>query len=126
MYADLARWGGRFIGGIGVLMWTFALVAQNFVEPIEDGLTGEAIGLTALAAANVVAFFVSLRYEHWGATACVVAGTVFSLFAIATAGHNHLLAALVSGGPFIFTGTMLWLAAYLEEHGGHQAAITTT
>jgi hypothetical protein len=47
------------------------------------------------------------------------------VFALATAGHNHWLAALVSGGPFIFAGAMFVLAARFEETGDHNTAITT-
>ena len=125
MWSDAARWSGRIIGGIGVLMWTFAMVAQTFVEPIEDGVTAEAIGISTLVVLNVAAFLIALRYERSGAIACLVTGTAFCVFALVTAGHNHLLAAAVSGGPFVFAGAMFLLADQLDEQAGHHTAITT-
>jgi hypothetical protein len=68
-----------------------------------------------LAAVNTVAIIVANRYERWGGTAAVVTGTVFSLFAISTAGHNHWVAALVSGGPFIAAGLLFLLANRLSS-----------
>ena len=65
-------------------------------------------------------------YEPWAVgSAGKSPGSAFSVFALATAGHNHWLAALVSGGPFIFAGAMFVLAARLEETGDHNTAITT-
>lgn len=125
MWSDIARWSGWFVGGLGVLMWTFALVAQTFVEPIEDHVTAEAIGLAVLVVINVVAFIAALRSERWASIVCIVAGLAFCVFAIATAGHNHWLAAAVSGGPFVFAGAMFLLAEHLDEGADHQIAITT-
>jgi len=47
------------------------------------------------------------------------------VFVLATTGHNHWLAALVSGGPFIFTGAMFLVAERLGEPADHNTAITT-
>lgn len=123
MWSTVLRWSGRLIGGIGVLMWTLALVAQTFVEPIEDANDAVSIGLLALYVVNVVAFAEGLHAEGRGGLAMVITGAAFSLFAIVTAGHNHWLAALVSGGPFIAAGALLLLAVYVEDH---VAAITAT
>jgi len=124
MWSDIARWSGWFVGGLGVLMWTFALVAQTFVEPIEDNVTAEAVGLAVLVVINVVAFFAAVRYERRAAIVCIAAGLAFCVFAIATAGHNHWLAAAVSGGPFVYAGAMFRLAEHLDEESSHQTAIT--
>lgn len=125
MWSDIARWSGWFVGGLGVLMWTFALIAQTFVEPIEDNVTAEAIGLAVLVVINVVAFIAAIRYERPAAIVCVLTGLAFCAFAIAIAGHNHWLAAAVSGGPFVFAGAMFLLAEHLDERADHQIAITT-
>jgi hypothetical protein len=125
MLSEIARWSGRIIGGFGVLMWAFALIAQTFVEPIRESLDPEAIGLATLVVVNVAAFFVALRNERRGGIATLIVGSAFSVFALATAGHNHWLAALVSGGPFIFAGAMFVLASRLDEAGDHSTAMTT-
>ncbi len=125
MSSEIARWSGRIIGGFGVLMWAFALIARTFVQPIRESADPEAIGLATLVVVNVGAFLAALRYERWGGIATLIAGSAFSAFALATAGHNHWLAALVSGGPFIFAGAMFLLADRHDEAGDHHTAITT-
>jgi hypothetical protein len=125
MRAEIARWSARIIGGFGVLMWASALIAQTFVEPIRESVDPEAIVLAILVVVNVAAFVVALRNERRGGIATLIAGSAFSVFALATAGHNHWLAALVSGGPFVFAGAMFLLAARFDEAGDHHTAITT-
>lgn len=123
MWATVFRWSGRLIGGIGVLMWTLALVAQTFVEPIEDSHDAAAAGLVALYVINVLAFAEGVRSERRGGMALLIGGAALSLFAAFTAGHDYWLAALVSGGPFIAAGALFLLATHVDAH---EAAITAT
>ncbi len=109
------RWSARVIGFLGVLMWTFALVANTMAGEGEDGVTAEGVALAILAAGNTLAFLVANRYQHVGGLLSVFTGVAFSAFAMATAGHNHLLAALVSGGPFIAAGVLFMLAGRFAD-----------
>ncbi len=67
------------------------------------------------ALANIGSVIGALRYARIGGASLVVAGSLFSLFAIITAGRNHWLAALVSGGPFVLSG-ILFLVADRRPH----------
>lgn len=111
MRAAVFRWSARIIGAIGALMWTLVFVGQAFVGPNEEDAGVVAFMLAVLVVMNIVSFLAALRYERWGGTAAIVAGAALSLFAIATAGHNHILAAIVSGGPFLTAGLLFVLAS---------------
>lgn len=114
-WATASRWSARLIGGVGVLMWAFSLIAHTLAGSEDEAIGAEGAAIATLAAVNAVAFIVANRYERWGGAAVVVTGTVFGLFAIATAGHNHWVAALVSGGPFMAAGFLFLLADRLSS-----------
>jgi hypothetical protein len=106
------RWTARCIGVAAALVWLVPLVGAVFDSESEDDASPvEAVGVVGLALANVVAVAISLRREGLGGRILLVTGTLFCLFALATAGRNHAFAAAVSGGPFVLTGGLFVLAA---------------
>ncbi len=115
MWAEACRWSAILVGGVAVVMWTFALVAQTFVEPIEGTPSAAAIAIVIFVSVNPVAFLTATRYQRWGGLAMLVAGLVFSVVAVSTAGHNHWLAAIVSGGPFVASGALFLLTSSLRR-----------
>lgn len=107
---------GRIVGGLAGAFWVLALAAGLFGEGAGEGTTtGEAsdvesAGIVVLVVLNVASVAIAFGRERLGGTFLVVAGSAFSFYALASAGHNHVLAMLVSGGPFLASG-LLFLGA---------------
>ncbi len=100
-------WAARVTGAIGAVMWAIPLVAGAVTgDWFEDDATLESLGVMVLVVANIGAFITALRHQRPGGMLLMATGALFSVFAIATAGRNQWLAALVSGGPFILSGAL--------------------
>ena len=116
------RWSGRLLGGLATFWWVIAVVGGVLAGPdlAGDGGAGsdlEGIGVVALVAANALAYVHALVREDRGAVLLVVTGAAFCGFAFATAGRNHLVAAAVSGVPFLLSGVLLLVAARQDPGG---------
>ncbi len=112
---DARRWlrrAARLTGGVAAGFWVLALVGSLIAEESvgEADARSESVAIVVLVLLNVVGVAVAFRRERLGGALVVATGTAFSLFALASAGHNHALAMLVSGGPFLVSG-LLFLAA---------------
>ncbi len=113
--ADMLRWAGLSVGLIASLAWGFALADRYF------GLLGSRtmhdVAAVTLVAVNFIAWFVAQQDGRGSQLAAIAAGIAFSAFAAATADSWHLVAALLSGGPFIAAGTLLLVADSLDGAG---------
>ena len=110
--AEPITWAARVIGAIGAVMWAIPLVAGVVTgDSSEDGELLESLGVAVLAIANIGAVVLAFRRQRQGGMLLLATGGLFSIFGIATAGRNHWLAALVSGGPFILSGALFITAA---------------
>ena len=123
------RWFGRLIGGLGALMWTLALTAHTIAEYEEvTDPTFESVGILVLVVANVASYLLALRWERPWAWVLMAVSALFVGFAVITAGRNHLLAAAVSGGPFLVAAAALLVASQPSDpelpshHEASQAA----
>jgi hypothetical protein len=111
--AGFYRWAGLTIGEIATLAWGFALATRFFA--LRGSRSIEDIALILLVAVNVIAFFVAHEDGQWGAIVAVWAAVAFSLFAFATADGNHVVAALLAGGPFMAAAVFYLMAAREER-----------
>ena len=105
------RRGARSVGVAASALWLVPLLGSVIAgEGVESGELAETIGVVLLAALNVAGVAIAFGRERPGGWFLIATGSAFSLFALASAGRNHALAMLVSGGPFVVSG-LLFLAA---------------
>jgi hypothetical protein len=104
------RWTARIIGLTASLMWLFILIA-SLIEEGFGAIETEGMVLGALVGVAVIGVVVGISNEETGGAIALVAGIALAVFAAVTAGRNHWLAILVSGVPFMISGTLFMLSA---------------
>ena len=111
--AGWLRGTARALGLAQSTLWSFLVVAGGIASLVDgdEEFTWESGALLALVLAAVAGVAVSFRNELMGGRIVIVAGAGLCVFALISAGHNHLLAMMVSGVPFLVTGGLFWLLA---------------
>ena len=110
----LARtWGTLAASYWGLLILAYAIGGED--EYAVEGAQIEGILLAILIVCAVVSTIYAWRNEHQGGLALLVVGFMLSVFALITAGRNHLFAMMVSGVPFMVSGALFLLADRAEE-----------
>lgn len=112
------KWTGLVVGTIAGLFW-FLILILHAIEDIARSATPpavEGILLSLLILLACTSVGVSWKYIKTGGILTTVSGFALSLFAIFTAGHNHLLAALISGFPFLLAGMFTSLSIWLKRN----------
>ena len=112
-------WIGLLIATLWAVFWALILVLEAFApgseEEIAEGDEWEAVAVGVLAVAALVAVGLSWRRRGLLIPLMVAVGLFGVTVGVATAGHNHWIAALVAGGPYL-------LAALLTALGRSTAA----
>jgi succinate dehydrogenase hydrophobic anchor subunit len=98
------RWMARAIGTIVVLFWLLIAIGYAITEP--PSLSLDDIVMAVLVAGTTIGVFISWTNERTGGIITLLFGIAHSTFALIASGHNHALAMLVSGGPFILVGIL--------------------
>ncbi len=113
-------WGvaARIVGTTASIWWVFILVASLIAEGF-DSIEAEGTVLVALIFFAVIGVAIGFTREDIGGVIALLAGVALGVFAVITAGRNHWLAVLVSGGPFILTGVLFLLSAHRNAQQGH-------
>jgi hypothetical protein len=96
----VARAAALLVGGV----WFLVLVAHLVGGRDDMSLEGAVLGLLVIA--GLVGVGLGFRDEPRGGTVLLVVGGLLSVFAVLTAGHNHWLAVLVAGGPWLVSGVL--------------------
>lgn len=104
----IIRWTARTIGSIVALFWVLIAIVAGISET--SGLTLEGFIIAIMVTGNTIGVITSWVNERRGGLITLLFGIAFSTFALFSAGHNHALAMLTSGGPFILVGTLLLIA----------------
>jgi hypothetical protein len=65
--------------------------------------------MAILVLGTTIGILVAWKIERIGGLITLLFGIAHSIFALFASGHNHVLAMLISGGPFIVVG-ILFLA----------------
>jgi len=111
----------RVIGVGAAALWAIPLVAGVATdEGLDSEALAESIGIALFGVANITGVSVIFIRERLAAPWLLITGVAFCIFAIITAGRNQLLAAAVSGGPFIASALLLYLSRRFEHHRGHR------
>ncbi len=99
------RWIARVIGWLATGYWL--LIGILVIAMDEVGTwTWESTLITGFTLLGALAMLVAWWREGVGGLIAVVCGLGFSTFAFVTAGRNNLLAALVTGAPFLVAGAL--------------------
>jgi len=95
----------KFIGLFTIMYWIAPFIAWIFSgNKIDVSLEGTI--LTIIIAMILVGFIIAWFQKRIGGIVMVIGAIVLSVFAYLTAGHNRLLAVLVSGIPFLISGVL--------------------
>ena len=107
------KWGGLILGTLAGVFWLASLIL-NAIQELSDGvlpnsIEGPLLALLVLSASASVGF--SWRNLKVGGVLTTGSGLALSFFAYFSSGHNHLIAALVSGFPFFLAGILITFSA---------------
>lgn len=107
------KWGGLILGTLAGVFWLASLIL-NAIQELSDGvlpnsIEGPLLALLVLSASASVGF--SWRNLKVGGVLTTGSGLALSIFAYFSSGHNHLIAALVSGFPFFLAGILITFSA---------------
>ncbi|MEA3327989.1 MAG: hypothetical protein U9R53_11915 [Chloroflexota bacterium] len=110
----VARITGVVIVTIVAASWLFIIIVSIF-EGEKPTFDWESMGVTVLSLLTVVSAVLSWVKMPAGSWMTLVVGVLFSIFAAASAGHNHLFAVLVAGGPLILAAILMILGLKKSE-----------
>ncbi len=111
------RWIARGTGSLVAAFWLFVGVASALVE--SRPLTLEGAIIVALIVSSALSVLVAWRRDGLGWMLLLICAVAHSTFAYLASGHNHGLAMLISGGPFLLVG-LLFLTSWRQSQGRHQ------
>ena len=100
------RWTARIIGTLLAGFWLFAGIASGIAEPAPWPLPWESMVMAALMIVSVAGVLIAWWREGIGGAVLVTVGVAHCVNALIQAGHNRLLAVLISGVPFIVVGIL--------------------
>jgi len=98
------HWAARGIGSLVAALWLFVGVVSAMYET--GPRSWEDTVMAGLMITSVLGVLIAWWREGIGGTIVVICGVAHSTFAYVVAGHNRLLAVLVSGGPFLLIGIL--------------------
>ena len=102
------RWTARIFGTLIVLFWLFVAFVSGITDPSEPEI--ESIIMAILILGTTSGVLVAWKVERIGGLITLFFGIAHSIFALIVSGHNHGFAMLISGGPFILTGSLFLIA----------------
>lgn len=111
------KWTGLILGTLASLFW-FLILVLHAVEDIAKRTTpppmeGFLLSLFILLACTSVG--ISWKYIQLGGILTAISGFALAIFAVLTAGHNRLTAALISGFPFLLAGLLISFSIWLKR-----------
>ena len=77
----------------------------------------ESLGMLFLGLLTLISAIMAWVKQDIGVWLVLVAGILFSIFALVTAGSNHLLAVMSAGGPLIIGGLLILLGRGITKPG---------
>jgi hypothetical protein len=101
----------KTFAALAAAFWLFAIIADFIValQKEQDPFLLEGLLLTLLVLINSVGALLAWWRAKTAAIVLILGGVALSIFAVLSAGHNHLLAVLVSGAPFLLAGLLIRL-----------------
>ena len=102
-----AKWLRRIARGVGSLVagfWLFVGIVSLISDPNQWG--PESAIMACLIIASAAGIAIAWWREGIGGISVIGCAIAHSTFAYIAFGHNHELAMLIAGGPFLVVGTM--------------------
>jgi carbon starvation protein CstA len=112
-----ARWAGRIIGLVAAIYAVFAVVVSEIMEAVLEGIEPAVAG-TTLAVLGGIALaggIMSWWCEWVGGVLLVMVSIGLGVHIGIFAGHNHFLAWLMFGFPFLVAGSLLLVSWRLSR-----------
>jgi len=110
----IARITGAVIVTIVAAFWLFIIIVSIF-EGEKPTFDWESLGVIVLSLLTIVCAVLSWVKIPVGEWMTLIVGVLFSIFAAVSAGHNHLFAVLVAGGPLILAAILMILGMKKSE-----------
>jgi hypothetical protein len=104
---------GLALGTLAGSFWAFIVIVSLF-QGVQD-LDLESGILTVLIVAGIGATIQAWRDAFAGSFALMGVGAAFMIFAWFSAGHNKGFAMIISGGPFLLSGLLIWFSTSYQS-----------
>ena len=103
-----ARIIGLIIVTLVALLYLFIIVGSLFEgEPLSSDF--ESLGMAILSILTIISAVLSWVKMRFGVWFVLTTGILFTIFALITAGQNHLMAVMAAGGPLLISGLLMIL-----------------
>lgn len=109
------RAAARTWGTLAAGFWLFMILGHILTEPTTIDINSEGFVLGVLIITITILTVLAWRWEQQAGALLLLCGISLSLFALNTAGRNHISAMLVSGAPFILSGFLFIASAWMNE-----------
>ena len=88
------------------------ITAGGIFEGAPISTDAETLGMAILSVLTIISVITAWVKVRIGVWFVLGAGVLFSIFALITAGSNHLLAVMSVGGPLIIGGLLIFWGGY--------------
>ncbi len=103
----------RIIGLTAGFLWTFVLLSGSIST--NGTYDTQLVFLFLLVVANFASVIIALWSEKFGGILLTSFSVVLCIFAILSAGRNKLIAAFVSGLPFLVSGVLFIVYSSMQQ-----------
>jgi hypothetical protein len=109
-----ARIIGLIIVSLVAALYLFIIVGSLFEgEPLSTDF--ESLGMAILSILTIVSAVLAWVKIRLGVWFVLTAGILFTIFALLTAGQNHLLAVMAAGGPLLISALLILLGIQKDD-----------
>lgn len=111
-----ARITGLIIISMVAAVLLFIMLGSLFEGgPLSFGF--ESLGMAILSLLTVISVVLAWVKQNTGVWFVLIAGILFTIFALVTAGSHHLLAVMMAGGPLIIGGLLILWGRGIKKPG---------
>jgi len=107
---NVLKWIGLILISVVAAYYLF-IVLGGLLDAQSISLEFESLGIVILSIYTVISVTFVWINPHNYVWMVLIAGVLFSIFALMTAGSNQLLAVMVSGGPLIIGGVLIYVGS---------------
>jgi hypothetical protein len=112
--ARRVHWTARGISAFVTAFWLLISIAEAIGEP--EPWTWQSWMMAGLITSSTLGVIVAWWKEGTGGAIVIACAIAHSTFAAIVAGHNKLLAVLISGGPYLLIGILFLVSWRLSNH----------
>jgi hypothetical protein len=106
---------GLIIVSAVAALYLFIMVGSLFEgEPFSFDI--ESLGMAILSILTIVSVVLTWVKMRLGVWFVLTSGVLFTIFALLTAGQNHLMAVMAAGGPLLIGGFLIHWGIERKDH----------